>query len=249
MSGEARPFDATRFDAALAALPEATPASALQLFRQALREGRAALRDAYQPRANVDVLLQRHAQLVDELLTRAWALHASRRDPKIATALVAVGGYGRGELFPCSDIDLLLLLQRADHKRIQPFAEAFLQFLWDIGLEVGHSVRSLSDCVTEARKDVTVATNLMEARLLQGDATLFEAMRARTGADKLWPSARFFAAKLAEQRARHARFEDTAYNLEPTLKEGPGGLRDIQTIAWVTQRHFATASLHELVGR
>ena len=249
MSGEAHPFDAARFDAALAALPEATPTHALPLFRQALRDGRAALRDAYHPRANVDSLLQRHAQLVDELLIRAWALHAPQRDARIAMALVAVGGYGRGELFPYSDIDLLLLLQRADHQRVRPFAEAFLQFLWDIGLEVGHSVRSLADCVTEARKDVTVVTNLMEARLLRGDTALFEAMRARTGPDRLWPSARFFAAKLSEQRARHARFEDTAYNLEPNLKEGPGGLRDIQTIAWVTQRHFATARLHELVGR
>jgi len=242
-----RIFDATVFDAALHASRYASPTQSLALFRAALRDGRAALREQFQNGTNIDTLLRRHAGLVDELLTRAWALHQPLLDPKINIALVAVGGYGRGELYPASDIDLLLLLERDRHDQLRPFAEAFLQFLWDMGLEVGHSTRSLKDCVAQSKKDITVATNLMEARLLIGDVALFTAMQTKTGPEKLWPSAKFFAAKLAEQRARHARFDDTAYNLEPNIKEGPGGLRDIQMIAWVTQRHFGSAHLHDLV--
>ena len=236
------------FDVALRASRYTSPTQSLSLFRAALRDGRTVLREQYQAGTNVDTLLHRHAGLVDELLTRAWALHQPLLDPKINVALVAVGGYGRGELYPHSDIDLLLLLERDAHERLRPFAEAFLQFLWDIGLEVGHSTRSLKNCVTEAKKDITVATNLMEARLLLGDPALFTSMRAKTGPEKLWPSPKFFAAKFAEQRARHARFDDTAYNLEPNIKEGPGGLRDIQMIAWVTQREFGSAQLHDLVA-
>jgi [protein-PII] uridylyltransferase len=246
-SGDPKVFDAARFDTALAALPDRNPSAALPLFRQALVDGRADLEQAWRDRTPVDRLITRHAALVDALLTRIWALHAPLLPPKLEVALIAVGGYGRGELHPHSDIDLLLLLKGEKHDQLKPFAEAFLQFLWDLGLEVGHSVRSLRDCVAESKKDITVATNLMEARPLAGDAALFEAMQTRTGPAKLWPSGKFFAAKLAEQRARHRRFDDTAYNLEPNLKEGPGGLRDIQMIAWVTQRHFGTRRLWDLV--
>jgi [protein-PII] uridylyltransferase len=244
---EPKVFDAARFDAALAALSGAPPADILALFRGTLRAGRATLRSSWEDGAPVDTLLHRHAALVDALLERAWSLHHPLLDPGIAIALVAVGGYGRGELYPYSDVDLLLLLKRDEHEQVRSFAGSFLQFLWDLGLEVGHSVRSLKDCASEARKDITVATNLMEARLLVGDPALFAAMQARTGPDKLWPSRKFFAAKLGEQRARHAYYDDTAYNLEPNLKEGPGGLRDIQMIAWVTQRHFGSKHLRDLV--
>ena len=108
-------------------------------------------------------------------------------------------------------------------------------------------MRSIKDCARESKKDITVATNLMEARLVIGDADLFERMRRATGADKLWPSRAFFEAKWAEQRARHHKFHDTAYNLEPNVKEGPGGLRDIQMVGWVAKRHFGADALHELV--
>jgi [protein-PII] uridylyltransferase len=245
---EPKVFDASRFDAALRTLPGDAPGPVLALFRGALRDGRAGLQAAWQAGAPADPLLHRHAVLVDALLMRAWALHRPLLPADLNIALVAVGGYGRGELYPHSDVDLLLLLKRDDPQRVQPFAEAFLRFLWDLGLEVGHSVRSLADCVAEAKKDITVATNLMEARLLVGDPALFAAMQAKTGPKKLWPSRRFFAAKLAEQRERHQHFDDTAYNLEPNLKEGPGGLRDIQIIAWVTQREFGTTRLHDLVA-
>ena len=245
---DAKVFDGSALDAALNQLDNTPSIQTLQLFRTALRDGRSAVRNLYENGAKADLVLKRHAGLVDELLIRAWQLHQSLLDPKINIALVAVGGYGRGELYPHSDVDLLLLLQRDNPAQIRPFAEAFLQFLWDMGLEVGHSTRSLKDCVTESKKDITVATNLMEARLLLGDQKLFASMQSKTGPEKLWPSHKFFAAKLAEQRARHKRFDDTAYNLEPNLKEGPGGLRDIQMIAWVTQRHFGSTHLHDLVA-
>jgi len=245
---ESKLFDAAGFDAALSRLPSDKPESALPTFRSALRHGRDALHEAWLGKSPIDQLLHQNAQLVDHLLIRAWYLHNHLRNPEIDVALVAVGGYGRSELFPFSDIDLLLLLKGDQHTQLRPFIEAFLQFLWDLGLEVGHSVRSIKECVAESKADITVATNLMEARLLHGDDKLFAAMKDRTGPDRIWPSPKFFAAKHLEQRARHARFEDTAYNLEPNIKEGPGGLRDIQMIAWVTQRHFGTSHLHDLVG-
>ena len=246
MSSEPKYFDAAHLDTALSALSEQSPLTTLPLFREALRTGRAALEAQWRAGLPVDRLLTLHTALIDGLLVRAWNLHIAQHSPGTEIALVAVGGYGRGELFPHSDVDLLLLLKK-ESPSVKPLAEGFLRFLWDLGLEVGHSVRTVKDCATESKKDITVATNLMEARLLAGDTGLFTTMQERTGPDKLWPSAKFFAAKLAEQHARHRRYDDTAYNLEPNIKEGPGGLRDIQMIAWVTQRHFGSTRLHELV--
>jgi [protein-PII] uridylyltransferase len=235
-------FDADRFERALAG------GDKLAVFRDALREGREKIKQDYlqSPRhAAHGVAL--HAWLIDELLVRAWNQQLAATPTKATLVLAAVGGYGRGELHPHSDVDILLLLKRGSASDIAAFAEPFLRFLWDMGLQIGHSVRSMRDCVSEAKQDVTVVTNLMEARLLAGDEKLFAKLRKRTGASKLWPSAKFFEAKRDEQRARHARFDDTAYNLEPNIKEGPGGLRDIQTVSWVTQRHYGTQALHELV--
>ncbi|HEY8555524.1 MAG TPA: [protein-PII] uridylyltransferase [Burkholderiales bacterium] len=237
-------FDPAAFERALAASNDGLP-----VFRAALRQGRAALHQCFlaSPRRAAP-LVGLHAWLVDSLLVRAWEHHLPLAPRRTRLALVAVGGYGRGELHPASDVDILVLLKRASPKA-RPFIEAFVRFLWDIGLEIGHSVRTLRECVSEAKADVTVATNLMEARLLAGDAALFRKMRKLTGPRRIWPSAEFFAAKREEQKNRHQRFDDTAYNLEPNIKEGPGGLRDIQIIGWVTQRHFGTQSLHELVER
>ncbi len=238
-------LDADEFEQALAA----AGARPLAAFRQALAHGRQLLREAHLAGATGPDIVSGHAWLVDQLLRAAWHLHRSRLNTSGALALVAVGGYGRGELHPASDVDLMLLLEKRDRDRVRPFAEAFLSFLWDLGLEVGHSVRSLKDCVREAKKDITVATNLMESRLLAGDTALHTRMQQLTAAPKVWPSKAFFAAKWQEQIARHQRFHDTAYNLEPNLKEGPGGLRDIQMIAWVAKRHFDADALHDLVER
>lgn len=237
-------FDATAFDGALA-----NPDKPLELFRRSLQAGRDALRSHHLRQTAAQHIVTAQAQLIDQLLVRAWQLHLRELSVRQSIALVAVGGYGRGELHPASDIDLMLLLEGEERAATNRFAETFIRFLWDMGLEVGHSVRSLKDCQRLAKQDITIATNLMEARLLHGDAWLFQRMQSMTSAPKVWPSRRFFAAKLQEQIERHQRFDDTAYNLEPNIKEGPGGLRDIQMITWVTQRHFGTSSLHDLVAQ
>src|SRR5690606_14348602 len=125
--------------------------------------------------------------------------------------------------------------------------EKFIAFLWDIGLEIGHSVRTLNECVTLAREDITIATNIMEARTLVGDDGLRATLAERTGPQQMWSSKEFFQAKWKEQDARHAKFNYTEYSLEPDLKNSPGGLRDLQTIAWVAKRHFGADSLDDLV--
>jgi [protein-PII] uridylyltransferase len=194
----------------------------------------------------IDELVAERALLVNEILQRAWRLHFSDTSD---ASLVAVGGYGRGELHPGSDIDLLILLDNERHfESFKPNLEQFLTLLWDIGLEVGHSVRTVDDCVREAAQDITVITNLIEARHLAGSRSLFEAMLTATDSDRMWSSYDFFEAKWNEQIQRHARQDDAISNLEPNIKESPGGLRDIQTIGWVAKRHFRIKDLHDLVA-
>lgn len=188
-------------------------------------------------------LVRARAWVVEQLVLAAWHRLAPQHQ---GLELCAVGGFGRGELHPHSDVDLLILLPEGEGND-EAALERFIQVLWDTGLHPGQSVRTVPDCEDEARRDVGVATNLMESRLLAGDGRLYRAMRACTDPPALWPADEFFSAKLAEQDARHEQFEDTVYNLEPNLKEGPGGLRDMQMIAWVTRRHFGTSTLHGLV--
>ncbi|MBI3570127.1 MAG: [protein-PII] uridylyltransferase, partial [Gammaproteobacteria bacterium] len=237
-------FNSREFDQSLAETDKPLP-----LFRAALQTGRENLKKRFFENSGATLLVTAHTRLIDQLIVRAWNRHLSLLPAGFRVALVAVGGYGRGELHPASDIDLMVLLEKDKPVKTQPFVEALIRFFWDMGLDVGHSVRTLKDCVREARADITVATNLMEARLLEGDGELFRKMRALTHASKIWPSRKFFAAKRNEQILRHRHFNDTAYNLEPNIKDGPGGLRDIHIISWITQRHFDTASLHDLVGR
>lgn len=234
-------FDAATFDQSLD-----KNNNTLKHFQQALEHGRHVIRAHHFNHGEPEQVVSIYAWLVDQLLQRAWQQKTSLLEAPNDAAFIAVGGYGRGELHPSSDIDLMILLEKKSGETIQ-FAEALIQFLWDIGLEVGHSTRLLQDCVKEARIDITVATNIMESRLLAGNIALFESMKKLTNAPKLWPSKKFFSAKLGEQNQRHKRFGDTAYNLEPNVKEGPGGLRDIQMILWVAQRHYDNASLESLV--
>jgi [protein-PII] uridylyltransferase len=215
-------------------------ASALPAFRAALHDAHQAQGRRFFSGAPVEELLRQRSVLLDELLTRVWRLHS----PPEQAALVAVGGYGREELHPGSDVDILIL---TGERVAEPQAiERFVHFLWDMGLHLGHSVRSVAQCAEEAASDATVLTNLLEARLIQGPAPLLEAMRAALAPEHLWPVREFFKAKWEEQARRHHKYHDTAYNLEPNVKEGPGGLRDIQTVTWVALRHFGSARLHDL---
>jgi len=216
------------------------------VFRQVLDRGGELLRDRFAADDAVEDLVRDRARLVDIALRAAWVRHTGRFAEDLA--LVAVGGYGRGELHPSSDIDIMVLLPKSDSADWQSDIEKFLTFLWDIGLEVGHSVRSIDDCQRESLADISVATTLFEARLLAGPESLFAGMRRALAPDRLWSSQDFFEAKAREQTERHHRYFDTAYNLEPNVKSSPGGLRDIQTIGWVAKRHFGTDTLDELVG-
>ena len=216
-----------------------------QYARQYLAQGQERLNQAFEA-TNITELVQARATMVDQVMIAAWSLFglAERND----VALVAVGGYGRGELHPCSDVDLLVLLADTPEQALCDSLERFVAFLWDMGLEIGHAVRTLDECVELAREDITVATNIMEARTLAGNDILRGQLEDRTGPEHMWDSAAFFAAKWEEQTARHKRFNDTEYNLEPDLKNAPGGLRDVQMIAWVAKRHFNADSLEALVN-
>ena len=219
-------------------------ADPLPLFRDTLAAGTQAIKERFERGEPVSSLVGLRADLVDLLLTAAWRL---KMPPEACAALIAVGGYGRRELHPGSDIDLMILLDETCESGVGEHVEALVTFFWDIGLGVGHSVRTLAQSVEEATQDVTVATNLMESRLLTGPAELFDALREATGPDSIWPSERFFEAKREEQRRRYLKYDDTVSNLEPNVKESPGGLRDIQTIGWVAKRHFGAETMNDLV--
>ena len=214
-------------------------------FREVLEEARTSQRQRFLEGEPVETLVRELSTLIDQVILAAWHHFACRLET--AADLIAVGGYGRAELHPHSDIDLMLLIADDLPADCNDDISGFLTFLWDIGLEVGHSVRTLDDCTEQARDDVTVVTTLMETRLLAGPGKLFAELPDRIGVDKLWNAADFFKAKVAEQQTRHSRYHDTAYNLEPNVKGSPGGLRDIQTISWIARRYFGATDLESLV--
>ena len=217
----------------------------LQALRSDLKTQQASIEASFLQHKNAARLLKNQTQLIDKLLQTVW-LQAAINKPSSneACSLIAVGGYGRGELFPYSDIDLLILLPTAFTEADNQKIEALIGLLWDIGLHVGHSVRTLPECIDEAKNDVTVQTNLLEARFLAGSKANFIAFNAAITA-QMQP-ANFFAAKFKEQDKRHAKFNDTAYNLEPNIKESPGGLRDLHMILWLAQSQSLGKSWAEL---
>jgi [protein-PII] uridylyltransferase len=203
----------------------------INIWRQQHKAGFAALKADFTQRPSPSRLFKQHCKLTDTLLATIWA----HQQLDHRCCLIAVGGYGRGELYPHSDIDLLILLpdQIDDNKNLNSSIESLVGTLWDLGLNVGHSVRNLSECLTEAQKDITVQTNLLESRLLSGDTSLYQEFLSQIKRALDVPT--FFALKQKEQESRHAKFNDTAYNLEPNIKESPGGLRDLHMIIWLTQ--------------
>ena len=197
-------------------------------LRKSLAEERQALRLAYLGKPEPQLLLRRHCALVDRIIREVW------RDTALeGAALVATGGYGRGELYPGSDVDLLVLLPDGIGEAGKEKVEKLIGALWDIGLEIGHSVRTVQGCVGSAAEDITIRTTLMEARHLAGSRKLYQELVASLGRD--FDAAAFFKAKKLEQEQRHAKHQDTPYSLEPNLKEAPGGLRDLHTIIWIAR--------------
>lgn len=219
------------------------------VFKDAIKAANMQFNRRFEEDEDIRTLIYERASFVDCILHYAWHLFSWQKKNDSAISLVGVGGYGRGELHPHSDIDLLILLGNEDTKCHQECIEGFVTLLWDIGLEIGQSVRTVQQCLEIARKDITVATNLMECRTIVGPDDLRQDLIELTSPEHMWPADDFFRAKLAEQIKRHKKHNDTEYNLEPNIKNAPGGLRDIQTINWVAKRFFGVRTLHELTGR
>lgn len=213
------------------------PGALVDALRARIAARDAELAERYWSNADVDDLVRARSALFDDLLREIWAatIPAAFED---SIAVFAVGGYGRAELFPHSDIDLLIVSRRPQGHRTA--IRAFLHCLFDLKVEVGHSVRSLADCKREARQDLTVATALFERRFLVGSASLAVALDKVLSSRRLWPPDAFFKAKRDEQQQRHRQYDNEEYGLEPNLKTSPGGLRDIQTALWVLARKFRT---------
>ena len=191
-------------------------------------------------------LLTLRSDLLDALLGEAWRLHAG---PALRGAsLLAVGGYGRGEMYPASDVDVLVLLPQRYSRGARGEVGAFLAFLWDAGLKIGHGARTVAESRDKARADITIMTALLEARLLTGSGRLFRQLGKAINARSVWPGGQYYRAKVREQSERRREHGDTASNLEPDVKNGPGGLRDLHTVRWITLRRFGDASLGTLLS-
>jgi len=225
----------------------------IPVFKQHLREYRERLKQRFFDGENVNILVHEHARFLDALLTLAWERfnwnENLRSWRKTRISLIAVGGYGRGELHPSSDIDLLILLERNHYQLHASNIQSFLTLLWDIGLEVGHSVRSIKDSRHLARADVTVITAMMEARTIAGNDELRALMVKQTAVRRMWSAKAFFEAKINEQYDRHQKSDHTEYSLEPNVKTSPGGLRDIQTVMWIAKRRFGAVTFEDLVEK
>ena len=213
-------------------------------LKEILKQSNQQLQKEYESGEDISLLLRKRSQTIDELLQKMWK--ETGLEALSNVSLIAVGGYGREEMHPASDVDLLILLADEPNTKEQEQLSNFVTILWDLGLEIGHSVRTLDECIIEASNDLTVITNLIESRYLCGSKRLFEQLQMRISTDKIWSSADFFKAKIEEQRNRYKRYGDTAYRVEPNLKEGPGGLRDLQTIGWIFNREYGLRSLKTL---
>ncbi|MCE3001775.1 MAG: [protein-PII] uridylyltransferase [Xanthomonadaceae bacterium] len=211
--------------------------------REAVERADAALAQALTDGESIERVVALRAWVIEQAVLVVWQRVVGAAP---GVALVAVGGFGRGELHPRSDVDLLALVAPRRDPALSTALERFFAALWDEGLAVGHAVRTAAECEDAARGDLTVMTNLLENRLIAGAHDLHADLQAAIDPRRVWPADAFAAGKRAEQQARHARYHDTAYNLEPNLKDGPGGLRDLQTVVWIARRQLGLASIEAL---
>ena len=242
-------------DLALSGGGAAARPRAVELFKAALTAGRAEIRRRFETAAAPgSEVVHANAYLIDQLVRGLYDFTLEHVTPKANPAkgepltIAATGGYGRGELAPYSDIDLLFLLPNKQTPDGEQIIETLLYTLWDLGLKVGHAARSVAECIRLSGDDLTIRTSLLEARWLCGDVKLFGQLESRfarevvasTGPD-------FVEAKMAERDRRHARMGDTRYVLEPNVKEGKGGLRDLQTLFWIAKYLYPVTDMGGLV--
>lgn len=230
-------------------LPPVVPRSgvssdARRAFRQLLGDVDRALATAFRDGADATALARRRSESVQRIVVHVWTACLGEVSD---AALFAVGGFGRGLLFPCSDVDLLALVGPSEPARLRALEQCFAT-LWDIGLKVGHAVRDLVQCRALAAQDASVFTSLLDARRLVGDPAMEQGLKSIIDDPALWPPAKYLAARLAERDARHARYNDTAYNLEPNLKDGPGGLRTLDSLRWLGRRLAHADDFEDMVG-
>lgn len=212
-------------------------------LRDTLEQAQQQQADAFSSAA-IEQLLQQRSAVIDSLVSYLWQQFDL---PQQQLCVLAIGGYGRGTLHPGSDIDLLILHQQPLDQASNQALVQFVQCLWDLRLDVGHSVRTIAECLQQAADDISTATSLLEHRWLIGDKELAARFTMEVHHHLPWSSRNFYQAKLREQQQRHQQYHSTSYNLEPNIKSSPGGLRDIQTISWIAKRHFQTQSDEALV--
>ena len=218
--------------------------SSAQQLKQAIKQHNTYLKDAFSPQKPILDFLHAKSQFIDKLLNIIWNRFITHNTENFA--LIAVGGYGRQEMFPYSDIDILVLFDDSTSEQDKQQLSDFCTFLWDTGLKLGLSVRSTSECIQATDDDQTILTNLLESRHLIGNQTLTTDLNKKISSRQSWSSEDFYNAKINEQTERYKKFHNTAYNLEPNIKESPGGLRDLQILAWVFKHHYQCATIQEL---
>ncbi len=233
---------------------EALRPAVLAATRQALSEGRAEIRQQFDGNGSGEICVRRNSELMDTIiisladLVQNYVYPSAGPSTGEAFDIAATGGYGRGEICPQSDIDLLFLLPYKRTVRVEQIVEYMLYILWDLGLKVGHAVRPVEDCLRQAKTDVTIRTNLLETRRLWGDGQLLALLKRRLSKEVIQPNGpEFVLAKLAERDERHQRMGDSRYVLEPNVKEAKGGLRDLQTLIWIAKHLYYVNSMDDLV--
>lgn len=214
-------------------------------FKKQYRSSELLLEQAFNSDQKINSIIQVRSKLIDTLIIQAWQYIGLPTEQEFC--LIATGGYGRQELHPYSDVDLLILVADDFRKQYTSVLESLITFLWDIGFQISQSVRSLEESIHYATSDLSTATSLLDRRYLLGNKELYAKFVDEVSIQKLWDSQKFFTEKLAEQKLRYQKYGNTSYNLEPNIKEGPGGLRDIQMILWIAKQRFSLEKIEDLV--